>query len=55
MRCVAIRHVAFEGLGLFEPVLERRGYEIEYVEAGAAITIAAFAQRRTYRARNNLS
>jgi GMP synthase (glutamine-hydrolysing) len=31
---VAIRHVAFEDLGTFAPVLERTGYEIRYVEAG---------------------
>lgn len=31
---LVIRHVAFEDLGAFEPVLRERGYEIEYVEAG---------------------
>jgi GMP synthase (glutamine-hydrolysing) len=34
MRCVALRHVAFEDLGLFEPVLKDRGCEVEYVCAG---------------------
>ena len=31
---LAIRHVHFEDLGVFEPVLEQRGYAIRYVEAG---------------------
>lgn len=34
MHCVALRHVPFEDLGLFEPVLKQRGYEVEYVQAG---------------------
>ncbi|GAP64911.1 glutamine amidotransferase [Mizugakiibacter sediminis] len=31
---VAIRHVAFEGLGSLAPVLERRGLRVRYLEAG---------------------
>lgn len=31
---VAIRHVAFEDLGSFAPLLERAGYAIQYLEAG---------------------
>ena len=31
---VAIRHIAFEDLGAFEPVLAGAGYEIECLEAG---------------------
>jgi GMP synthase (glutamine-hydrolysing) len=31
---VAIRHVHFEDLGSFGPVLEARGYAVRYVEAG---------------------
>lgn len=31
---IAIRHVHFEGLGTFEPVLREAGYRIEYLDAG---------------------
>jgi len=34
MEALAVRHVAFEDLGLFEPVLAARGYDVRYVEAG---------------------
>jgi len=32
-RAVAIRHVAFEDLGLLAPILTERGYDVEYVGA----------------------
>ncbi|CAA7623309.1 glutamine amidotransferase [Magnetospirillum sp. SS-4] len=32
--CIAIRHVAFEDLGSFEPVLWERGFDVAYREAG---------------------
>jgi GMP synthase (glutamine-hydrolysing) len=32
-RAIAIRHVAFEDLGSFAPVLEARGWDVEYVDA----------------------
>lgn len=31
--CVALRHVAFEDLGLFEGVLAEHGYQLRYVDA----------------------
>ena len=34
MRCVAVRHVPFGDLGLFEPVLKQRGHKVEYVQVG---------------------
>jgi GMP synthase (glutamine-hydrolysing) len=34
MRCIAIRHVAFEDLGSFEPLLRARGFDIDYRQAG---------------------
>jgi hypothetical protein len=33
MRVLAIRHIAFEDLGSFAPVLTKRGFDIDYVEA----------------------
>ena len=32
--CLAIRHVAFEDLGLLGPLVSARGYEISYHDAG---------------------
>ncbi len=34
MECIAIRHVAFEDLGVFEPVLREAGFRITYLQAG---------------------
>ena len=34
MRCIALRHVAFEDLGSFEPLLQARGFDIDYRQAG---------------------
>jgi GMP synthase (glutamine-hydrolysing) len=31
---LAVRHVAFENLGSFEPILRKQGYTIRYLEAG---------------------
>ncbi|CAL95148.1 glutamine amidotransferase [Azoarcus olearius] len=33
-KCIALRHVAFEDLGVFEPVLHQAGYQIDYRQAG---------------------
>ena len=33
-RCVAVRHVAFEDLGILGPLVSARGYEIRYHDAG---------------------
>src|SRR6202166_4381038 len=32
--CVAVRHVAFEDLGLLGPLVAARGYEVRYQDAG---------------------
>src|ERR1700719_1784110 len=34
--CLAVRHVAFEDLGLLGPLLAARGYDIRYHDAGIA-------------------
>ena len=34
LTCVAVRHVAFEDLGILEPLLEERGLHITYLQAG---------------------
>ena len=34
--CLAVRHVAFEDIGLLGPLLAARGYDIRYHEAGVA-------------------
>ena len=40
MKCVAIRHVEFEDMGTFEPVLLRRGWSISYVDAFRTSAVA---------------
>ena len=37
---VAFRHVAFEDLGLVEPLLAARGVAARYVEAGSTVSPA---------------
>ena len=32
--CIAVRHVAFEDLGLLGPLVSARGYEVRYHDAG---------------------
>lgn len=34
MKCIAIRHLRFEDLGLFEEVLTAAGFQVSYFEAG---------------------
>lgn len=41
MKCIALRHVAFEDLGVFAGVLARLGYAVEYRQAGLAPLEAA--------------
>lgn len=34
MRCLAIQHVGFEDLGIFEEVLKNQGFDIDYFQSG---------------------
>ncbi|MDD5395129.1 MAG: glutamine amidotransferase [Thiothrix sp.] len=44
-KVVAIRHVAFENIGTLKPVLEKRGYEIQYCDIGVD-SLAALSNAR---------
>jgi len=35
-KCLVYRHVPFEDLGVFEPLLNAAGYDVEYFEVGSA-------------------
>ena len=39
-KAVALRQVCFEDLGLLEPILRSRGYDAEYLDAGATVGAA---------------
>jgi GMP synthase (glutamine-hydrolysing) len=45
MKCLVVRHLAFENLGIFDAVLAARGFDITYLDAGVqpidAETLAA--------------
>ncbi len=39
MKCLALRHLAFEDLGIFEDVLIQHGFSIEYRQAGVDVLL----------------
>ncbi len=39
--CIAIRHLAFEDLGITAPVIEKAGYQLRYIDAGVDTLDAA--------------
>jgi GMP synthase (glutamine-hydrolysing) len=41
LKCLAVRHLAFENLGSFDAVLAERGFDIAYLDAGVQPTDAA--------------
>lgn len=44
MKCLAVRHLAFENLGTFEALLSGGGFDIDYVDAGVqAVTAETLA------------
>jgi GMP synthase (glutamine-hydrolysing) len=41
--CVAIRHVAFEGLGIIEPLLKSHGYNVAIIDAAGGLDRATLS------------